>query len=75
MGITGQTTGDTFWIKLKISSKNREKNCRLFLDIFSSAITNDLIMVFTSRFKMDAKCAKSAVKLDQSGELFGDTPS
>ena len=39
------------------SSKNRQ-NCHLFLDIFSSAIMNDLTMTFTSRLKMDAKCAK-----------------
>ena len=34
-----------------------EKNCRLFWNIFSSAIMNDLTMTFTSRLKMDAKCA------------------
>ena len=33
-----------------------EQNCRLFLDIFGSAIMNDLFMTFTSRLKMDAKC-------------------
>ena len=52
----GQTIGNTFQVKLENSSKNREKCC-LFLDIFSSAIMNDLIMTFTSRLKMDAKCA------------------
>ena len=33
-----------------------EQNCRLFLDIFSSAIMNDLLMTFTFRLKVDAKC-------------------
>ena len=32
------------------------QNCRLFLDIFSSAIMNDLSVTFTSRLKVDAKC-------------------
>ena len=39
-------------IRLKI-----EKNCRLFLDIFSGAIMNNLTMTFTIRLKMDSKCA------------------
>ena len=39
-------------IRLKI-----EKNGRLFLDIFSSAIINDMTMTVTSRLKMDAKDA------------------
>ena len=39
-------------IRLKI-----EKNRRLFLDLFRSAIMNDLTMTFTSRLKMDARCA------------------
>ena len=43
--------GDLIRIRLKL-----EQNCRLFLDIFSSAIMNDLIMTFTSRLKVDAKC-------------------
>ena len=43
----------------------------MFLDIFSSAVMNDLTMTFTSRLQMDAKCA---VKLDQSGELFWNAP-
>ena len=38
-------------IRLKI-----EQNCRLFWDIFSSAIINDLPMTFTSRLTVDAKC-------------------
>ena len=32
------------------------QNCRLFLDIFSSAIMNDMFMTFTSGLKVDAKC-------------------
>ena len=43
--------GDLIRIRLKI-----EQNCRLFLDIFISAIMNNLFMTFTSRLKVDAKC-------------------
>ena len=43
--------GQSIKVRLKM-----EQNCRLFLDIFSSAITNDLSMTFTSRIKVDAKC-------------------
>ena len=42
--------GGLIRIRLKI-----EQNCRLFLDIFISAIMN-LFMTFTSRLKVDAKC-------------------
>ena len=38
-------------IRLKV-----EQNCRLFLEFFSSAIMNDLFMMFTSRLKVNAKC-------------------
>ena len=38
------------------NSSKIERNCRLFWDIFSSAIMNDLFMTFTSRLKVDAKC-------------------
>ena len=43
--------GEFIRISLKI-----EQNCRLFLDIFVSAIMNNLFMTFTSRLKVDAKC-------------------
>ena len=43
--------GEFIRIRLKI-----EQNCRLFWDIFSSAIMNDLFMTFRSRLKVDAKC-------------------
>ena len=43
--------GQFIRIRLKI-----EQNRRLFLDIFISAIMNDLFMTFTSRLKVDAKC-------------------
>ena len=43
--------GQFIRIRLKI-----EQNCRSFLDIFVSAIMNDLTMTFTSRLKVDAKC-------------------
>ena len=38
------------------NSSKIEQNCRLFWDIFSSAMMNDLFMTFTSRLKVDAKC-------------------
>ena len=44
-------SGSIYRIRLKI-----EQNCRLFLDIFSSVIINDLTMTFTSRLEIDAKC-------------------
>ena len=62
--------GDFIRIRLKI-----EQNYRLYLDIFFSAIINDLFITFISRLKVDAKCVYLAVKLDHSGELFWDTPS
>ena len=43
--------GDFIMIGLKI-----EQKCRLFLDIFVSAIINNLLMTFTSMLKVDAKC-------------------
>ena len=43
--------GDFIRIRLQI-----EQNCRLFLDIFSSAVMNDLFFTFISRLKVDAKC-------------------
>ena len=43
--------GDFIRIGLKI-----EQNCRLFLDIFNSAIMNDLFITFTSRLKVGDKC-------------------
>ena len=54
--LTGQTTGNPFRgdfirIRLKI-----EQNYRLYLDIFFSAIINDLFITFISRLKVDAKC-------------------
>ena len=52
-----------------------EQNCRLFLDIFSSAIMNDLFMTFTSTSQGGCQMCLTAVKLDHSGELFWDTPS
>ena len=43
--------GDFIRIRLKI-----EQNYRLYLDIFFSAIINDLFITFISRIKVDAKC-------------------
>ena len=41
--------------ELKRIRLKTEQNCRLFLDIFSSEIINDLFMTFTSRLKVEAK--------------------
>ena len=43
--------GDFIMIGLKI-----EQKCSVFLDIFVSAIINDLFMTFTARLKVDAEC-------------------
>ena len=48
-----------------------EQNCRLFLDIFSSAIMNELTMTFTSRLKMDAKCANQQWNWIRGANYFG----
>ena len=48
-------SGQVVRIRLKIVGE--KKTCRLFGDILSSATLNDLTMTFTSRLKMDAKCA------------------
>ena len=40
----------------KNSSKNRAKLSLVFLDLFSSAIMNELSVAFTSRVKLYAKC-------------------
>ena len=50
-GYRKSPAGEFIRIRLKI-----EQNCRLVLDIFSSAIMNDLLMTFTSRLKVDDKC-------------------
>ena len=41
---------------IRIRLNIEQKNCRLFLDVLSSAIMNDLFVTFTSRLKVDAKC-------------------
>ena len=44
-------SGQFIRIRLKI-----DLNCRLFTDIFSSAVMNDLSVSFTPRLKVDVKC-------------------
>ena len=51
---TGQTTGNLEFIRIRLKI---EQNCRLFLDIFNSAVINALFMTFTSRLKVDVRCA------------------
>ena len=85
MGIFWPTSGferEKFWsnyrkslpgqfirIRLKI-----EQNCCLFLDIFSSAIINDLFMTFTSRLKVDAKCVYQQWNCITVANYFGTPP-
>ena len=56
-------------IRLKI-----EQNCRLFLDIFSCAIMNDLLMTFTFRLKVDAKCVYQQSNWITGANYFGTPP-
>ena len=61
-----------------IYKKNRlkiEQNCRLFWDIFSSAIMNDLFMTFTSGLKMDAKCVYQQWNWITVANYFGTPPA
>ena len=52
-----------------------EQTCRLFLDIFSSAIMNDLFMTFTFQAQGGCQMCLSAVELDHCAEPFWDTSS
>ena len=61
---------DFIRIRLKI-----EQNCRLFLDIFVSAIMNDLFMAFTSRLKVDAKCVYQQWNWIIVANYFGTPPA
>ena len=61
--------GQSIKVRLKM-----EQNCRLFLDIFSSAITNDLSMTFTSRLKVDAKCVYQQWDWITVANYFGTPP-
>ena len=61
------------WI-YKNSSKNRAKLSPL-LDIFSSAIMNDLFMTFTSRLKVDAKCVYKQWNWITVANYFGTPPA
>ena len=62
--------GDFIRIRLKIG-----QNCRLFLDIFVSAIMNDLFMTFTSRLKVDAKCVYQQSNWITVANYFGTPPA
>ena len=57
-------------IRLKI-----KQNCRLFLDIFVSAIMNDLFMTFTSRLKVNAKCVYQQWNWITEANYFGTPPA
>ena len=52
-----------------------EQNCRLFLDLFSSAIMNDFFMTFTSRLKGDAKCVYQQWNWITVANCFGTPPA
>ena len=62
--------GQVIRIRLKI-----EKNSRSFLYIFNSAVMNDLTMTFTSRFKMDAKCANQQCNRIRVADNFWTPPA
>ena len=62
--------GDFIRIRLKI-----EQNYRLFLDIFFSAIINDLFMTFISRLKVDAKCVYQQWNWITVANYFGTPPA
>ena len=57
-------------IRLKI-----EQKCRLFLDIFSCAIINDLSITFTSRLKVDAKRVYQRLNWIREANYFGTPPA
>ena len=61
--------GQVIRIRQKIKKKGR-----LFLNIFSSAIMNDLTMTFTSRLKMDAKYANQQWNRIRAANYFGTPP-
>ena len=63
-------SGWLYRIRLKI-----EQNCRLFWDILSSAVMNDLFMTFTIQAQGGCQMCLLAAKLDDSGELLWITPS
>ena len=62
--------GQFIRIRLKI-----ERNCRLFGDIFSNAMMNDLFMTFTSRLKLDAKCVYQQWNCITVANYFGTPPA
>ena len=55
-GNYGQTTGNPFRVTLYEIVQKQSKTVACVLDIFSSAIMDDLLMTFTFRLKVDAKC-------------------
>ena len=62
--------GDFIRIRLKI-----EQNYRLYLDIFFSAIINDLFITFISRIKVDAKCVYQQWNWITVANYFGTPPA
>ena len=55
-------------------SSKIEENCPLFLNNYSIAIMNDLTMTFTSRLKMNAKCANQQWNWIRVVNYFGTPP-
>ena len=62
--------GQFIRIRLKI-----EQNYRLYLDIFFSAIINDLFITFISRIKVDAKCVYQQWNWITVANYFGTPPA
>ena len=71
-------TGQTTEIPSRSSNKNSSKlakNYRLFRDILTSAIMNDLTRTFTSRLKMDVKCVYQQSNWIREAIFFGGVPT
>ena len=66
----GKSLPGEFISRLKI-----EQNCRLFLDIFSSAIMNDSFMTLTPRLKVDVKCVSQQWNWITVTNYFGTPPA
>ena len=72
---TGQTTGKHLPVQVRRIRLKIEQDCRLFLDIFISAIMNDLFMTFTSRLKVDVKCVYQQWNWITVTNYFGTPPA
>ena len=76
-----QTTGNVFRVKWSLPGQvirirlKIETNYRLYVDISSGAMINDLIMTLTSGLKVDAKCANQQYNWTGVANYFGTLPA